>query len=117
MSHSDPIRACAIAAVSELTKNGQLQATSQSEKEKAAFAVFSELHQWSASRMPFGAGAEISERYVKMGLKSVREKFRTNPELHQAYGIFDPITIISLISSLFSIIGWLCRWFSGERDE
>lgn len=102
------------ATVSACENGGFLVGVSVSQKELAAQAVHDELHRWSASHMPFGAGAEVSERYIKMGLKSVREKFRTNPELHQAYGVFDPITILSVISALFSIIGWLRKWFSGE---
>jgi soluble lytic murein transglycosylase-like protein len=108
----------ASAAVSELNREGLLRATSDEDKQRAAYAIFDMLHEWSAENMPYGANAEISERYINKGLQAVRVKAnrmaREQPqELEQKYGV-DPITILSVIGALFSIVGWLIRWLRGE---
>jgi hypothetical protein len=108
----------ASAAVAELNREGKLRATSDDEKQRAAYAIFDLLHEWAASNMPYGANAEISERYIKKGLQAVRVKVirmdrEQHQELEQKYGV-DPITILSVIGALFSMVNWLIRWLRGE---
>lgn len=101
-------------AVEELDRHGYLAGVSADEKERANAAVFAELHEWSKERLPIGSGSEVSEKFIRKGLKAVREKFRTDPTCCQKYGFVDPVTILTVVSALFSIISWLWWWLHSE---
>lgn len=104
-------RSFAAAACAEL---GPIAGVSESDKSKAAGAVFEELHAWSAQNLPMGAGAEATEKQLRIGLKAVRKKFKDDPAVAQAYGFIDPFTILTVLSALLSIGTWLWKWWNGK---
>ncbi len=101
---------CAI----ELENHGHCSKLSRAEKENATAAVFIEMNKWSAEHLPMGASAEITEAAIKRGLQAVSNKFRNDPELVKAYGFADPITLLTVISALFSIVGWIRNFLSRD---
>jgi len=104
----------AISAVQQMSKHNHLPMMSREDKEQATAAVFSEMNKWSAENLPMGASADVSEATINRGLHAVSNKFRNDPALVQAYGFVDPVTILSVISALFSIVGWIVKWWKGE---
>jgi hypothetical protein len=107
-------QAFAADAVTELSKHGQLMGLPADAKLKATAAVFAEMHLWSAEHLPMGASAEVSEQFINRGLKAVRSKFRSQPDLAQTYGI-DPLTVFSVISALWSVVSWIVKWWQSRE--
>ncbi len=105
---------CAANAAIELENHGHCSKLDRSEKTKAIAAVFAEMNKWSAEHNPVGASAEVSREAINRGLHAVSSKFRNDPALSQAYGFVDPITLLTVISALFSIVGWIRKWLRGE---
>lgn len=105
---------CAANAAIELEGHGHCSRLSRTEKEKAISAVFTEMNKWSAEHLPMGASAEITDALINRGLHAVSNKFRNDPELSKAYGFVDPVTLLTVISALFSIAGWIRKWLRGE---
>lgn len=106
----------AVACAAEVTKHGYLMTATEDAKIQAAAAVFKELHEWSAEHLPVGASAEISETFVRKGLKAVRAKIanKSDEECQQTYGV--PILLLlSFIPTLFNIVSWLVKWWRGEE--
>lgn len=80
------------------------------EEQKTARVVARELQAWARTKLPMGAGADITEKAIKTGLADVRFRLRQNPK---AYGV-DPITVITVISALLSIVDKLVKWWKGQ---
>ena len=105
---------CAANAAIELENHGHCSRLSRPEKEKAIAAVFAEMNKWSAEHLPMGATAEVSEAAINRGLHAVSNKFRNDADLVQTYGFVDPVTLLTVISALFSIVGWIRKFLRGE---
>lgn len=82
-------------------------------EQKTAQVVARELQIWARAKLPMGAGAALSEKAIKSGLKDVEFRLKTNP---QAYGI-DPITLLTVISTLMSIVSQLAAWWKGRGQS
>lgn len=102
-------------ATKELEDRRQCSKLSRAEKENALAAIFCEMNKWSAEHLPMGASAEVSEATINRGLHAVSNKFRNEPELSRAYGCVDPVTLLTVISALFSIVGWIVKWWKGNE--
>lgn len=61
-----------------------------------------------------GVSTEISDKFIRKGMKAVQQKFRNDPAACQAYGFVDPVTILTVISALFSIVNWIVKWWNNE---
>jgi hypothetical protein len=102
-------------AVNRMTRDNYLQSMAEADRTAATAAVFAELHLWSRENLPMGAGEHETEKALNRGLKVVKQKFRSDPTLAPKYGVFDAVTIFTVISALFSIVGWLVKWWRGEE--
>lgn len=116
MPTNDLMQAQVSEAVTRMTRANYLQSMSDDERTTATAAVFAELHLWARDNLAMGASADESEKQIARGLKTVKQKFRSDPALAQKYGIFDPVTIFTVISALFSIIGWIVKWWNGTNE-
>lgn len=87
-------------------------------KQVAAEIVFSELHALAIKR-PMGAAVsdDEHERQIRRDLREVKESIENDSEkqkqIKQTYGI-DPVSIIMILSSLFSIVKFIRQWLRGE---
>ncbi len=82
-----------------------------SEKERQAAAVISrELQNYARQKMPMGCGPDVAEKVIREGLADIKFKIKRNP---QAYGV-DPVTAVTVIAALVSIVYTLVKWFRGE---
>lgn len=105
----------AASATEELENRGHCSKLSRAEKENALAAIFCEMNKWSAAHLPMGATAEVSEAAINRGLHAVSNKFRNEPKLSESYGFADPVTLLTIISALFSIVGWIVKWWKGNQ--
>jgi hypothetical protein len=96
-----------------MEQTGKITGVSATDQIKANVAVFEELHKWSEKNLAMGVGADVSEKQIRVGLKAVKRKFKNDPKAAQAYGL-DPLTVLTVLSALFNILGWLVRWWKGE---
>lgn len=71
---------------------------------------FDQLYQWSAKHLPMGSQA-VTQKHLERGVRIVGLELRNNA---QKYGI-DPITAITLVSAVLSIIHHLIQWWN-RRD-
>ena len=103
-----------IACAAMLTENGRHMNQTQTDKERAASAVFDELNEFARDRLPMGCSAEVAETVIRKGLKAVRNKIQGQPEVYeQRYGV--PVFfILSMIPTLYTFIKWIVSLFSGE---
>lgn len=106
----------AVKCAAELTRNGRAMNYSEDQKVKATAAIFAELHEWAAERLPMGASAADSEVIIRKGLKAVRNKLQGQAEqTEEKYGV--PILlIIGLIPSIFNLIKLLVSWWNGSDE-
>lgn len=87
-------------------------------KQVAAEIVFAELHAL-AIKKPMGASVSDHEheQQIRRDLLEVKEAIENDSEkqkqIRQAYGI-DPLSVLMIISSLFSIIKFIRQWLRGE---
>lgn len=87
-------------------------------KQVAAEIVFAELHALAIKR-PMGAAVsdDEHERQIRRDLREVKESIENDSEkqkqIKQTYGI-DPVSIIMILSSLFSIVKFIRQWLRGE---
>lgn len=87
-------------------------------KQIAAEIVFAELHA-KAMTMPMGAAVSQheQEQQLRRDLLEVKEAIENDSEkqkqIRQAYGI-DPLSVLMIISSLFSIVKFIRQWLRGE---
>lgn len=112
---SETMKARSTEAVKHMMRNNHLQSMPEDERIAATAAVFAELHTWSRDHLAMGASADDTEKQLNRGLKIVKQKFRSDPTLAPKYGVFDPVTIFTVISALFSIVGWLVKWWNGDE--
>lgn len=113
-SGSNIVATCATNAIDELDSRGLLRCgANRDEKVMAARAAFQELHHWSTEHLPMGADAHLTQEALKVGLRQVQRRFTENKaEMQQKYGC-DPLTVLTVISALFSIITNLVKWWRG----
>ena len=116
MLSNEAMQAQSAKAVKLMVKNNHLQSMAESDRIAATAAVFAELHNWSLSNLAMGASADETEKQINRGLKIVKQKFRSDPTLAPKYGIFDPVTIFTVISALFSIVNFLVKWWNGSDE-
>lgn len=79
-------------------------------EQETAKVVARELQAWARTKLPMGAGASMTEKAIKTGLADVRFRLSRDP---QAYGI-DPVTLITVISALMSIVSKLAQWWQSR---
>lgn len=79
-------------------------------REAAAKVVFDELQSWSREHMPMGATESVSKDKIRQGLEHVRRRVKNN---EIACGI-DPITVLTVVSALFSIVSKLVEWWNAR---
>lgn len=101
----------AVCARLDTTHSEELRDVSPEQREKITQAVFDRMHEWTVNHLPMGAPAHISEEFLRKGLHAAQQQVKAAPPAG-----CDPITVLTVISCLFSIIGWLKRWFSGEES-
>lgn len=77
-------------------------------KEQAAAKVLAdELQVWARDNLPMGCSARQAEKLIKRGLGETQIKLMSEP---QKYGI-DPVTILTVVSALLSIVSKLVQWW------
>lgn len=107
----------AVKVANKLTKEQRFTGYSEDQKIKATAAIFAEMHEWAAEKLPMGASAQVTEETIRKGLKAVREKVMRMPaeECEQKYGI--PILLIlGLIPTLVSWVKMLWAWWNGTEE-
>lgn len=106
----------AVKCAAELTRTGHAMNYSEEQKVKATAAIFNELHEWAADRLPMGADAADAEVVIRKGLKAVRSKLQGQAEqTEEKYGV--PILLIlGLIPSIFNLIKLLVQWWNGSDE-
>lgn len=97
-------------ASAEIASHKNCAGISDSDRELAAKVVFDELHSWATRNMPMGATAKVTNAKIEDGLRHVKRRVQAK---EIACGI-DPLTVLSVISALYSIISKLAEWWNGR---
>lgn len=115
LSANTPSPNFATAASDACLQMGEIPGMSAEDQHRGAQLVFEELHLWASTHVPMGAAMDerSHETLIRTGINAVRNKLSKDPSRAQAYGI-DPISLITLISAMFSIVGWIRKWMRGE---
>jgi hypothetical protein len=87
----------------------ELHGVTAEQRDAVVAAMFDEMHVWATNHLPMGAPAKVSEEFIRKGMKAAREKLQHHPPA----GI-EPMTVLTVISALFSIVGWILKWWRGE---
>lgn len=80
------------------------------QREAVTSAIFDAIHEWAATCLPMGASPAVSERFIRKGLHAAKLKVQHSPPA----GI-DPMTVLTIVSVLFSIVGWIVEWWRGRE--
>lgn len=97
-------------ASAEIASHAMCKNMAAKDRDAAAKVVFDELHLWATRNMPMGATAKVTNAKIEDGLRHVKRRVQAK---EIACGI-DPLTVLSVISALYSIISKLAEWWNGR---